>query len=146
MDEKLDDNDLIDFFEYQLPIFDEILAQTKTPLRERPLHATLDFVEYCIVEIRNESKEDMLEKPWFKFFYQKVSEWYYRRYGDAMKAKNENCAASVVLVYGTPFEVRIPMSVDGEWKSPTERWFCWPNEVLEPGRVGTSFCAHQSCL
>jgi len=52
-----------------------------------------------------------------------------------MKGNKDNHAPSVVLVYGTPFEVQIPLSVDGEWKPPTERWFCWPNEVLEQENV-----------
>jgi hypothetical protein len=73
----------------------------------------------------------MLEKPWFTFFYQQASEWYYRRHGDAVKGKSENHASSVVLIYGTPFEVQIPLSVDGGWKSATGRWFCWPDEVLK---------------
>lgn len=135
MNEHMDDKDLAEFFDCQLPIFDEVLAKTNVPLSQRPFHATMSVAEYCVVEIENESKDNMLEKPWFKFLYQQVSEWYYRRYGDAMEGKNENHALSVTLVYGTPFEVHIPLSVNGEWKSPTERWFCWPNEVLEQENV-----------
>lgn len=129
------DKDLVDFFEYQLPIFDEILAQAKTPLKQRPFFATMDFIEYCIVDIKNESKENMLEKPWFRFFYQQIAEWYSQRYGDAMKGNSEKHALGVVLIYGTPFEVQIPLSVTDRWESPTERWFCWPNEVLEQENV-----------
>lgn len=93
--------------------------------------ATMNFVEYCTVKTENGSKENMLEKPWFTFFYQQASERYYRRHGDAVKGKSENHAPSVVLIYGTPFEVQIPLSVDGGWKSATGRWFCWPDEVLK---------------
>lgn len=135
VDENMDDKDLAVFFEYQLPIFDENLAEENTPLHQRPFHATMYFVKYCIVDIKNESKEDILEKPWFKFFYRQVAEWYSRRYGDAMKGISDNHAVSAVLIYGTPFRVQIPLSVNGDWATPTSRWFCWPNEVLPEENV-----------
>lgn len=135
MDEQPRDKNLSDFLEYQLPIFDEILAKEHTPLRQRPLAATMDFVTYCVVEIEGDSKENALEKSWFKFLYQQVAEWYSQRYGDAMKADTKWSALGLILIYGTPFRIEIPLSVAGKVESPTKRWFCLPNEVLEEENV-----------
>ena len=46
--------------EYQLPIFDEILAESQKPLSERPLAAAFYFFDYCIVEIKGDTKENFL--------------------------------------------------------------------------------------
>lgn len=135
MDEQPKIKDLSDFIEYQLPIFDEILAKAHTPLYQRPLAATIDFVTYCIVEIKGDSKENVPGKPWFKSLYGQVAEWYSQRYGDAMKPDTNDSALGVVLIYDTPFKIEIPLSVAGKRESPTKRWFCWPNEVLEQENV-----------
>ena len=47
---KSSENNLYDFIEHQLPIFDEILANNQKPLSQRPLAAAFYFVDYCIVE------------------------------------------------------------------------------------------------
>jgi len=54
------ENGIKEFLEYQLPIFDDILAESQKPLRERPLAAALYFVDYCIVDIKGDSKDTFL--------------------------------------------------------------------------------------
>ena len=79
MDNQCKDSDLANFLEYQLPIFDELLAEEQMPLHQRPFAATIQFVTYCIVEIEGDDKNNFLEKAWFKSFYQLVSGWYSNR-------------------------------------------------------------------
>jgi len=135
VDRQPEPNDLAAFFEYQLPIFDQILAEHQTPLRQRPLAATVKFVTYCIVKTEGDDKENFLEKPWFKSVYHLISEWYARRYCDAMKHRSDNSSNSVVLIYDTPFGISIPFSIPGKRESATKRWFCFPAEVLAEENV-----------
>jgi len=128
--------DLSAFFEYHLPIFDEILAKAHTPLRQRPFAATIKFVAYCIVEIKGDTKEKAFEKPWFKSFYHQISDWYSEKYGEAMKSDSTDFTAlGVLLIYDTPFRIEIPLSVTGERVSQTSGWFCMPNSILEHENV-----------
>jgi HEPN domain-containing protein len=131
LDKTDNDKILSDFLEYQLPVFDEILAKSHTPLSSRPLAATMDCISYCIVDIKGDTKEDAWKKPWFKDFYQRISEWYSKRYGDAMKMDVSSPVQGIVLIYNTPFKVNVPLVVPQEIVPPMTRWFCWPNEVLE---------------
>ena len=135
MDRQSEYNDLAAFFEDQLPIFDQILAGQQMPLRQRPLAATVKFVTYCIVKIEGDDKENFIEKPWFKSVYQLISEWYARRYGDAIKHRRDNSSNGVVLIYDTPFRISIPFSIPGKRESATKRWLCFPTEVLSEENV-----------
>ena len=135
MDNQCKDSDLANFLEYQLPIFDELLAEEQMPLHQRPFAATIQFVTYCIVAIEGDDKDNFLEKAWFKSFYQLVSGWYSNRYGDAMKLDRDDSSLGVVLIYDTPFKMKIPLSIPGKKESAIKRWFCLPNEVLEKENV-----------
>jgi hypothetical protein len=54
------ENGIKEFLEYQLPIFDDILAEAQKPLSERPLAAAFYFVDYCMVDIKGDSKDNFL--------------------------------------------------------------------------------------
>jgi len=121
--------------EYQLPIFDDILAESQKPLSERPLAAAFYFVDHCIVEIKGDSKDNFLEKDWFKSIYQLIKEWYKERYSDAIKKSNDYMALGVFLLYKTPFLLKIPLSIAQEKVGDDKRWFCLPSSVLEDENV-----------
>jgi hypothetical protein len=135
MDDEYKNTEISDFLEEQLPVFDEIFAEELMPLHQRPLAATIQFIEYCIVDMKGDTKEDYLKKPWFKSTYQLVCKWYLDRYGDAMKLKRHNSSLGVVMIFDTPLKISIPLSVAGKKESATKRWFCLPHEVLENENV-----------
>lgn len=128
-------NSLKDFMEYQLPIFDDILAESQKPLSERPLAAAFYFVDYCIVEIKGDSKDKFLEKEWFRSIYKLIKQWYKERYSDALKITNDYMALGVFLIYKTPFQLKIPLSIAQEQVGDDKRWFCLPNSVLDGENV-----------
>lgn len=128
-------NDLYEFIEYQLPIFDEILAEQQKPLAERPLAAAFHFVNYCVVEIKGNNKENFIEKEWFRTLYQLIKKWYQDRYAEAMKHQHDQKSLGMVLVYDTPFQFNIPLSVAEEKEADDKMWFCLPNSVLENENV-----------
>jgi len=121
--------------EYQLPKFDDILAEGQKPLSERPLAAAFYFVNYCIVEIEGDSKDKFLEKEWFRSIYKLIKQWYKERYAEALKITNDYTALGVLLIYKTPFQLKIPLSIDQEQVSVDKRWFCLPISVLDVENV-----------
>jgi HEPN domain-containing protein len=135
LNNKVSGNELKKFIEDQLPIFDEILADTQKPLSERPLAAALYFVNYCVVEIKGDNKENFLEKEWFKSIYKLIKQWYEDRYTNAMNFSKDSFATAVVLIYKTPFQLKIPLSIAQEWEGNEKRWFCIPNSILDNENV-----------
>ena len=135
MSRKSFENGIKEILDYQLPIFDDILAESQKPLSERPLAAALDFVEYCIVEIKGDTKDKFLEKEWFKSIYKLTKQWYDERYDAARKSRNDYTALGAVLIYKTPFEINIPLSIAQEWEGDDKRWFCLPISIHENENV-----------
>lgn len=128
-------NGIKEFLEYQLPIFDDILAESQKPLSERPLAAAFYFVDYCIVEIKGDTKDKFLEKEWFKSIYKLIKEWYDERYGAARNSCKDSIALGATLIYKTPFELNIPLSISQEWEGDDKRWFCLPISIHENENV-----------
>lgn len=135
MANKSSENNLYDFIEYQLPIFDEILANNQKPLSQRPLAATFYFVDYCIVDIKGDNKDNFLEKKWFKSIYKLIKKWYTNRYAEAMDHVRDDFTLGVVLIYDTPFQLKIPLSVAEEKESDDKRWFCLLSSILDRENV-----------
>ena len=135
MTSKSFENGIKESLEYQLPIFDDILAEAQKPLSERPLAAAFYFVDYCIVDIKGDSKDNFLEKEWFKSIYKLIKQWYDDRYGSARKYSKDSFALGVALIYKTPFELKIPLSIAQEWEGNDKRWFCHPTSVHENENV-----------
>jgi len=129
--DKSFDNGLKEFLEYQLPVFDNILAESQKPLSERPLAAAFYFIDYCVVDIKGDSKDNFLEKEWFKSIYKLIKQWYDDRYGVERKSIKESIALGVLLIYKTPFELNIPLSIAQEWEGDDKRWFCIPISIQE---------------
>jgi len=129
------ENSIKEIIEYQLPIFDDILAESQKPLNERPLAAALYFVDYCIVEIKGDTKENFAEKEWFKSIYKLIKHWYHERYGSALKANNDYVALGVVLIHKTPFQLNIPLGIAQEKEGNDKRWFCLPISIQDNENV-----------
>lgn len=132
---NINENGFNDFLEMQLPIFDDILAKEQTPLSIRPIHAAIRFVEHCIVEIKDDNKENYLEKEWFRIIYQLINNWYIERYANAINSTNDHSAIGIVLIHNTPFQLKIPLFVNQEKKGEDCRWICMPISILNNENV-----------
>ena len=132
---KTFENGIKEFLEYQLPIFDDILAESQMPLSERPLAAAFYSVDYCIIEIKGDTKDKFPEKEWFKSIYKLIKQWYDERYGTARKYIQNSIALGAVLIYKTPFKLNIPLSIAQEWEGNDKRWFCLPISIQENEKV-----------
>ena len=47
----------------------------------------------------------------------------------------EKSSLGVVLIYKTPFQLKIPLSIAQEREGNDKRWFCLPNSVLKNENV-----------
>jgi HEPN domain-containing protein len=99
------------------------------------LAAALYFVDYCIVEIEGDTKDKFLEKEWFRSIYRLIKQWYKARYADALKATKDYVALGAVLIYKTPFQLRIPLSIAQEKEGDDKQWFCLPRSVQDGENV-----------
>lgn len=105
-------SDFWQFFFESLEEIDSLLASRGVALPYRPFEAAALFVENQVVDFCGESKENYLEKFWFGEIFNRTKEWYIKRYGVQVFEKGGNeIASGVVLIYGTPFFVRIPVTL-----------------------------------
>jgi HEPN domain-containing protein len=129
------DHGIKELLDYQLPIFDDILADSQKSLSERPLLAAIYFLDHCIVDIKGDSKENFAEKEWFRTIYKLIKEWYDNRYGVVRKSGSGSITRGVLLIYKTPFELNIPLSVGQEWEGDDKRWFCISTSIQEDENI-----------
>lgn len=114
----------------QLPHIDEVLAARREPLRQRPLSAASFIVDHLIVEIKDDTKEDYFDKPWFSLIYKIVKHWYRERYGDAFSKKDTDSIRGVVQIHHALFEIRVPTRITQDAGNDGTFWVCIPNTVL----------------
>lgn len=115
---------------------DEELAYQEEPVPKRILPAAIKFVEECIMDSNidpngwNPGKSsDFVHKRWFRIFHSYAKQWYEERYGSRLRNSELFFFRSVVLIAGTPFGLRVPVTrskpeVEGE----TAVLF-WPGSV-----------------
>ena len=109
-----------------LPQVDGFLSQKNVPIPARPLKA-FDIV-----------RDMMLEVSDYKTFYLSevhgrmqiiIDEWYRRRYGNAVDDDKDGVFASMLLVYETPFAMRVPKNFKTSADEPNMVWIGFPASV-----------------
>jgi hypothetical protein len=113
-----------------LSCFDEILAEKRVDIHQRPLQAAALFVEHAITEIRGDSKDGYFEKPWFVTIYKQTERWYHNRYPSVLSRPARRSLLGVVTIFGTPFEIRVPTSFVEERNPDGTIWVAMPNSIL----------------
>lgn len=125
---------LREFLAEQLPIIDKILAEQAVGIARRPFHAASMFVSECIVEIEGCSKDDFLEQSWFGDLLLWVHDWYGDRYGQAPLRSKDRVAPGLVLLFGTPFKLSVPLTLTEPGALPDTVWVIFPTNV-QPGEA-----------
>ncbi len=93
-----------------LPPIDEALAERGEPLRQRPHKAATLVVEHCIIDIKGDSKDGYLTKPWFGSILAATIDWYDKIYGKALRVNTGFTHTAAVLIRHTPFLLQVPLS------------------------------------
>lgn len=112
-----------------LPPIDESLAERDVPLHQRPHKAAMMIVEHCTLDIKGESKDGYLIKPWFGSLLAATIDWYKRIYDKALSTNRENAHTATILIRNTPFLIRIPLSISTAKEADNTFWIRFLSSV-----------------
>src|ERR1700681_68826 len=135
----IDEQPLSSIIAERLPALDSALAEDEVALTERPFLATVNFSRAFVLELRDGDKQwtpDMdsaqfVTERWFRALYQEIEEWYRKRYGASLDKSPPRTANGFVLVWGTPFALKVPVMVIKPGKPGKTVWVSFPDSVLE---------------
>jgi len=121
-----------------LPIIDQGLAVDDMEISQRPFWASFRFAQHFIQRVRAGGKEwepdfDSLQfasEPWFKELHRSVSAWYRARYPGAFD-RSPRTARGVVLIWGTPFLIEVPLLVTSPGTPGKTVWLSFPDSVRD---------------
>lgn len=113
-----------------LPWIDERFAKEGKPVQERPFAAAQIVVEFFVVEIEGDTKDNYITKPWFAGILEPVLKWYERRYGQVLLKSKQAQTVGLVHYFGSPLTFRLPLVVSEPGEGGTT-WVRFPKEVLE---------------
>lgn len=102
-----------------LAFIDHVLSLESVPLGSRPMRATVEFVERFLIEVRDGksgNKIDVMSEKegasrWFFYIFKQVNKWYYKRYGNVISKSSRENIKGLVLIWGAPFIINIPIVV-----------------------------------
>ena len=119
---------LIAYLNEYLADIDEALSKRGVPVSKRPMEAACFFVEHNIREIKGDTKENYLLKPWFASIFRATQDWYKSRYGEP-QVHPQPVLTGAVRHYGAFFLLRIPMMIAKPGGDGT-CWLTFPKDVL----------------
>jgi hypothetical protein len=121
--------ELDEFLAEVLPGFDLLLAEQGVGLTQRAFRASVLVVKNCLAEIKGDTKDNYQSKPWFRALFQAVDRWYDNRYGNALQQKSVSTVSAVILAFGTPFRVDVPLVVNEPHLPDGTFWVGFPSAV-----------------
>lgn len=127
-------------------ILHEVLHQIDRYLAEqgmlpsvRPTKAAIEFVRLCVIEVSTDGGKtsdppgdlaNIMLADWFKPLLKDVTAWYRDRYGAQMDVRAKDSIDGVILIFGTPFTLKIPTAVRTPGKPGRTVWLQFPDQVL----------------
>jgi len=135
----LDKTSLSSIISECLPELDSELASEEVALQQRPFHAALNFARSLILEIRDGEKQwtpdfespEIVTELWFSALFQEIESWYRGRYGAALEQTVPRTANGFVLIWNTPFALRVPTTVITPGKPGRTTWLRFPDTLLD---------------
>jgi len=112
-----------------LPWIDERFAKDGKPVHERPFAATQVVIDFFVVEIEGDTKDNYLTKPWFVGFFDPVLKWYERRYGKTLLTSPKSGAIGLVHYFNSPITFHVALVLNEPGEDGTT-WVRFPKEVL----------------
>ena len=112
-----------------LPWIDELFAKEGKPVYSRPFAATQFVIEHFVVEIKGDTKDNYLSKPWFVSFFDPILKWYERRYGKALLTSPQSRSIGLVHYFNSPLTFHVALVLHEAGENETT-WVRFPREVL----------------
>jgi hypothetical protein len=119
---------------------DDYLGELRVPIPDRVLRAALLFLEHNVQEIRGDSKDDFIEKIWFRFIYQTIHSWYQQKYGAALKRPAASLTGACE-VSGSFFEICVPVILVRPEKPGQTIWLIFPIDLQPEENPASWFVA-----
>lgn len=124
----------------QLPWIDSYLDESDVPVHERNLRAAITFVDVCIIEISNSTKEDFIKSNKFDEIVNVITDWYYDKYGQLMKPKKETLSG-IARYYNQPVLLKIPTTTTQVEKEGESAWLTFPDHLQKEENYRRLFVA-----
>jgi hypothetical protein len=115
--------------EWMVPI-DSQLTKLRVPIPDRVDLAAQEFVEFCILDIKGDSKEDYLLRRWFRFVYRTVRRWYEDKYSAALR-RPDLFFVGACEILGSLFRLRVPMHLRRDGEPGKAFWLVFPVDLQE---------------
>lgn len=132
IDDSIEDyNDFIDFAGQFLEIIDDIYTDRSIPIDQRPFSAVYELIKSDHFEVHNATKEELLEPPWFYYWYIRVKKWYVDKYGkEALILTKKDNFKSYILIKNIPYAFLVPTTIKRKGESADLFVLKFPNKVL----------------
>lgn len=126
-----------------LPHLDQALSTAGMPISERPMEAAKFFVDHLVLEIKGDTKENYLLRPWFASIFRPIQDWYKKRYGE-VQVHPKHTLIGAIKHHGALYPLRIPLTVIKPQGDGT-CWLTFATDVL-PGEDPTSWIVNGPLL
>lgn len=121
-------------FDEHLVQIDDHLSDCAVPIPRRPWNACFLFLEHSI-SIQGMSKSELVRSPLFREFIRHSNNWYVERYGEKLVSQKLNNATAMVVLYDTPFELRIPLTLTKQDRDNLLTELHFPNGKIKSDNV-----------
>lgn len=126
-----------------LDLIDQSLGFDEVAVNQRPLKAARTLVDEFIPSIcfgdepsrSPGSFSEYSNEEWFKNLYSHVKKWYSNRYGERASTSKRDVMNGVILVAGTPFELRVPITASQIEVEGESSWLSFPAALLPSDQV-----------
>lgn len=112
-----------------LPMIDEYFDRINHEVHKRPFLAACQIVDFFILDIKGDTKDNYLVKPWFVELCHRVGDWYARRYGEAIILPPERTLRGLLMHHSTLYQVIIPTTLKEPGENDTT-WIKFPIEIF----------------
>lgn len=103
--------DLRAYIDQHMPYIDELLAERNIPIHKRFIHAGVLFVEGAVLDSNFDSNKELLESEVYRECVLPLfNDWYFEKYGDLTQGYSNDFYSGMVLAYGQPVLVRMPVT------------------------------------
>lgn len=125
----MDDNEFKTVLNDWLEIFDKKYTTLRVDIPSRPFMATHEFFDNAILDVKNSTKEEQTKPPFFRYWYDLVYEWFFKKYGAALKKDTEaDYIKSFVIIWNMPYFISIPKNIIQKENDKQYR-LIYPNNV-----------------
>lgn len=110
----------------ELPKIDQALARADIPVPSRPKLA-FDVAHDTMLDVSD--PDTFLLSAVRGAIHVIIQDWYRARYGNAVDDQRNRTFAAMLLIRGTPFDLRVPLRFTMPDDKPNTVWFGWPASV-----------------